>query len=210
MKNTPPLRARGRYVLASPWVANPAKLYTTVAIRGFEDLFTLGIDVYNTYYLPMGLIDGQSGFSFSAEQANKADIITLQSDDGEVIYVPDTYIQSYPNMGEVKYSHVVLSISLGPLPDQNDLTNVKAVLADQVAQVYGITPTVVEHRAASTSNPSATEHEALEAARVAAITVLETDHAKALRFQAQNVLLNQKIVALTNLLKAHHIPPFNQ
>lgn len=210
MKNTPPLRARGRYVLVTPWLANPSKLYTTVAIRGFEDLYNLGIDVYNTYYFPMGLIDGQSGFSFVAEQTNKADIITLMADDGEIIYVPDTYIQSFPNMGEVKYSHTVLSVTLGPLPDQNDLSNIKAVIADQVAQVYGITPTVLEHRAASLANPTATEHEALEAARVAAITVLETDHAKALRLQAQNTLLQQKVATLTNLLRTNGIPPFNQ
>ena len=58
MKNTPPLRARGRYVLRNPWVANPGKLYTNMAIRTFEDVYELGTDVYETYYVPMDWLTG--------------------------------------------------------------------------------------------------------------------------------------------------------
>lgn len=211
MKQTPPLRARGRYVLRAPWVANPAKLYTTLAIRTFEDVYELGFDVYDTYYVPMGLINGEvvggSPFSFSVEREQQPNIITLESDDGDIIYVPDTYISSFPNMGEVKYSHAILSISLGPLPDTNDLSFVKGALADLVAQSYGVVPTVKEHRAPSISNPTASEHQALEAARTGGITLLETDHAKVVRLQGEKALLNAKIATLTAILQANGLLP---
>jgi hypothetical protein len=210
MKNTPPLRARGRYVLRNPWVANPGKLYTNMAIRTFEDVYELGTDVYETYYVPMGLANGTvvggTPFSFATERNLQPNIITLEADDGEIIYVPDTFIQSYPNMGEVKYSHVILAVTLGALPDNNDLSYVKDEIQSLVAQIYGVNATVQEARAPSTGNPTAIEHEALEAARAAAITLLETDRAKALRLQAEKTLLQGKINTLLAILRANNIP----
>ena len=41
IKKTPPLGARGRYVLSVPWQANPNKLYTCIAVRSFADIYKL-------------------------------------------------------------------------------------------------------------------------------------------------------------------------
>lgn len=213
IKKTPPLYARGRYILSLPWVANPNKLYTCIAVRSYSDIYKLGQDVYNVFYAPMGAVVGTilggTPFNFNAEVANKPAIVTLQADDGEVIYVPDTFIQKFPDQGEVKYSHIVLSLSLGPVPDYVNLEEIKQAVAETVAGRFGFTPVVREHRAPGTDNPTAEQHEALEAARLGAITLLETDQAKVLRLLDVSAKKQESINALTNLLRRHRVPPFD-
>lgn len=208
---TPPMYARGRYVLKMPWTTVPTKLYTCLAIRSFDDIYELGIDVYETYYLPMGLIDGQpygsQVFSFTEEVAKKANIITIRSDDGEFIHVPDTYILSYPSMSDVKYSHMVLSHSLGALPDYLDLSFIKSQVANLIAHQLGVNPIVNEHRAAATENPTPVQHEALEVARLNAVTVTETDYARAQRLQGKVNLLQSEINTLIAILQANNLMP---
>lgn len=210
-KKTPPLLAKGRYTLVAPWVANPNMLYTCMAIRAFEDIYKLGYDVQTIYYHSRGLVDGSiitsPAFVFATERTKQPNIITLVGDDGSVIYVPDTFIASYPNLSEVKYSHMVLSVSLGALPDYLDLNAVKAAVSGLVAQTTGVTPTVLEHRVPSTENPTAAQHETLEVTRLAAITLLETDHAKVLRLQAEKTLLQAKINTLVQILQTNNLLP---
>lgn len=212
-KKTPPIGARGRYILTYPWQANPAKLYTCLAIRSFADIYKQGQDVYNLFYKAMGLENDQSIggeiFQFASEALLKPNMITIRSDDGETIYVPDTFIQSFPSMGEVKYSHMVLSLSLGPIPDYVSLAALKDAIADTVRDNIGVVPTVREHVAPSTDNPTPEQHEALETARLAAISMSLTDYAKWLLATAENEAKQATIHTLTSMLKSNNIPPFN-
>lgn len=210
-KKTPPLLIRGRFTLKMPWVAVPTKLYTVIAIRQFKDIYDAGIDVYSQYYQPMGLTDGApygaETFSFQSEVSQLANIVTLYADDGETIFVPDTWILKYPDSGDVKYSHVVLSLSAGAVPDYLDFSALKTMLANLVAQTTGVVVTVNEHRAPSTTQPTAAEHEVLEAARIGAITLLETDYARALRLQAVIDRQNQERATLIAILEDNSLWP---
>lgn len=212
VKKTPPLLTKGRYTVTAPYTTNPTAIYTCVAIRSFADIYQLGFDVYKTYYESMGLTNGavvgSTTFNFDAERARQPNIITLRSEDGTYLYVPDTYITSFPDMGEFLYNHMVLSVSLGALPDYLDLSALKAAVQGLVAQHFGVATAVVsEHRSPSTTNPTRTQHESLEAARLGAITLLETDHAKALRLQAERNVLQAKVTALTTILQNNGLLP---
>lgn len=201
---------RGRYVLRSPWntLAIPTKLYRTIAIRALKDLYADGIDPYLEFYFARGLTDGVSGFSYQAEQVIQANIITLIGDDGSLIYVPDTYIESFPSMDGVAYSDTILSIDLDTIPDYLDLADLKATLADVCSKVIGITPiTVLEHRAPSTTQPTPAEAEVIETARTAAITLLETDHAKVLRLQNEKAAALATIATMKAILVANSLLP---
>lgn len=214
-KKTPPILTKGRYTLISPWAASPTVFYTCVAIRSFDDIYKLGQDVQTIFYKSKGLEDGSiltsPAFSFATEKTLKPNIITLLGEDGSVIYVPDTFIASYPNMTEMEYAHMVLSVSLGALPNYLDLTAVKTAVAGVVSQFIGVAPptlVVNEHRAPATNNPTAAEHETLEVARLSAITNVETDHAKVIRLENEKAILQAQINTLIATLKANHIPPF--
>lgn len=195
-KRTPPILTRGRYVLQQPWVANPGKLYTCQAIRSFKDLYEKNIDPYTQYYEPKGLGEGV----FSDDVSANANIVTLISDNNDIIYVPDTYIASYPDMGDYEYSQMILSCSLGALPDYLDLTYLKSQVSQVASDVIGAEPEVLEHRGPSTGAVSASEHETLEAARLSAISQRETTYAQLQRAQTTIANQQQQIETLEQIL----------
>lgn len=173
IKFTPMMYARGKYELKTPWIANVAKIYTCIAIRSFEDIYKQGEDVYKTYYeqyVREGDVIGGTAFNFEAETELLPNICTLRSEDNELIYVPDTFILSFPNTTMVPYSNVVIGINLGPLPDELDLLHIEGLLKDNVLKHFGVNAEVNAMRLPMSSNPSPEEHEQLEIVRQAAIT----------------------------------------
>lgn len=184
-KRTPPLLTKGRYQLKMPWQADNTKLYVCHAIRSFKDLYERQIDVFSEYYEPKGLTETE----FDVDVEARANIVTLIADDDSIIYVPDTYIVSYPDMGNYQYSHMVLSTSMGPLPDYLDLEYLKGQISNLVSDVIGASAEVQEHRAPHTGVITPAHHESLEVARLAAIEARETDYA---RLQAAQVQLDEK------------------
>ena len=205
---TPTIGSKGRYTLSLPWTANAAKLYECEAIRSFDDIYELGVDVYQEYYVPMGLVDNTvvSGnlFLFKEQRDAKVCIITLRStDDGEYIYVPDSYISNSPVSSVKPYSHIVLSVDCGALPDSLDLSALKSDLSDLAKGYLGITTPgnlVLENRAASTNQPTVIEGDALDVARLAAVTIKKSFQQLYLEEQAKNQRNEEIITALTQKL----------
>ena len=196
-KLTPPLLTKGRYTLISPFVAETTNLYTCVAIRTFEECREAGINVLDLYYLPLGL----TNVEYSRDLNAKATLITLFSDDLKPLYVPDTYIETYPNLGQVNYNHVVLSVSLSSVPDFLDFSNLKLLMSSLVSDVTGVVPKVAIHKAASKGVITPEQHETIEVARVAAITHRTTDRAELLKANAKVTALETQNKILTKLLK---------
>lgn len=172
-KMTPLMYARGTYELKSPWSVPAKKIYTCIAIRSFEDIYKQNEDVYTAYYKPY-IIDGSdvngTTFSFATEAKNLPNIVTLRSEDNELIYVPDTYISSYPKTDLVPYSNVVVALGFGPLPDELDLSGINQTLIDNVKKYFGVTSTASIMRLPLSTNPTSEEHTQNETLRLGAIT----------------------------------------
>lgn len=203
---TPPLNATGRFTAAAPFdtVVFETVAYQAVALRRFDDIVELGEDVYAKYYQPFGLTEIQ----FKQDERNSVVLVSLMNPSGEIVYVPDSYILSYPNQGDVKYNHVVLSVSLGILPDFLDLTFAKQQLASIASDTIGVNAAVKEHIAPTVGSVTPDQHELMEVARIARITNRRTDRAKALEAQAQITALQQRILALETIItEAGLLPP---
>lgn len=195
MRQTPLLNAKGFYEFNKPWDVKQGVIYECIAIRSFSDIYKLGVDVYEQYYKPVGLVIGKTvdgsdtGFNFEAEAAKTPNIITLRGSDGSMIYIPDTYITKVPTTDLEPYSHVVLGVSLGPLPDAVNLDNIKRDVAAMVAARIGINATVHVCRSALVSHPTNAEHLLLEKARKVGLPpVIPT-------LQAELDTANQELVA---------------
>lgn len=201
---TPPLNTRGRYILKAPWSADPKVVYTCKAIRSFEDLYKLGQDVERTYYHLMGLTP-ESGFSFAEEQQREPNLITLMGSDGSVIYVPDTYISSYPDTDVVNYQHVVLSASLGALPDYLDLGALTHEVGTLIASMMGVSVEVKPMICPSINVPTREQHETLEAARTGSITMFENDYTRVAEERLKNQKLQEKVDLLTDILVKNNL-----
>ncbi len=178
MKNTPMVYARGRYEVASPWVlAQPVQDYTCYAVRSFTDLIELGIDPYDEYYAPMGV--GRN--RYEKDVANAASIVTLISEDGRyTIYIPDTFITSYPDMNSVPYSDMVLQVIIRKIPEDFDLEYIGADIKELVDAKVGSPEnnTVAVTKFPVTERISLQSAEALETARLSSITDVDNWYAK--------------------------------
>ncbi len=199
----PPIGTRGVYSLNSPWTTTPGVVYTCAAIRRFVDLANLGTDVYETYYAPSGLTQSD----YEQDRRNDEVIVTLISETTAPIYVPSSYIAAFPDQSFRNYHHVVLSASLGPLPDYIDLTFVREQVATAVSEVVGQEATVHLSVAPMRGTVSPEEHEVLEAARQAAITNRTTDYARFLEVSQENTQLHQRLAIAETLLKENGLIP---
>jgi hypothetical protein len=194
--NVPPPGTRGLYSLKAPFTTVPNQLYSCGAIRYFKDIQNQGIDIYEHYYQPKGLLQSD----YTRDLAADVVIVSLISDSQAPIYVPSSYILSYPGLTSFNYQYVVLSLALGALPDTLDLTFLKNQLATAASAVIGVLPTVFENVAASTGVVTPVQHDALEAARQAAVTNSTTDYAKYIEERAKRIVLEEKLAALEELI----------
>ena len=115
---TPPLGAFGKYTLKAPWTTVDKIAYKCVSLRRVEEIVKSGKDIHDTFYRPMGL-----ELSVANEDILKGVVfVGLLGTDGSRIYVPDTYIEGYPDQTAITYDYTVMSVDLGPQPSDMDLT----------------------------------------------------------------------------------------
>ena len=199
---TPPLLAQGFFTVRAPYSVNAALLYEVIAIRSFSDIFKKNEDVYTVYYKRYGLTDGQNGFVFQNEVKAGANIITLLGKDGSYVYVPDTFITKYPDTTATPYRHVILSVSLGPLPDTFDTTTLVAQLQSLAAGVTGVSNPVVNIALAPVlSNPTATQAAQMEQTRLGNISINQTPQQLADQYAQTNSDLTNQNQLYTEMLQ---------
>lgn len=203
MSMIPPPGTRGLYSLKAPFKTEPAVLYTCAAIRNFPDLQNHGEDVFALYYEPLNLTQAD----YAADRASGAYLVTLTSDTTAPLYVPTSYILSFPNLSSQPYKWIVLSVSCGMLPDSLDLTFAKDQLAATLSDVIGTTVTVQVGSAPYTGVVTPDQHQVLEAARQAMIKNRTTDYAHVVRLTDVNASLTQRLAILEALCKKEGILP---
>lgn len=201
VKRTPPIAVKGQFKLITPWSVDADRFYECNAIRSFPELLERHVDIFATVYEPMGL----DVSIYERDRLMGANIITLMSDLHPVIHVPDTYIESYPDMSGMEYHHIVLSASLGAVPSYLDLSFLQQQMLNVVTEVVGVTPKVEIHSAPHTGFINFDQHTVLEANRRAAISQIKTDHGKLKDVQDQNAALIEKVRILEQVIKDNNL-----
>lgn len=204
---SPEYGVTGRFVLKAPFSLNAAILYTVIAKRSFADCERRGDDVYRKYYLDSaGIADGVNGFSFDTERANGVQIITLQGQDGSFYWVPSSYIASWPTVSEVNYHQLILTCSLGALPENFEFQNVIDELQDTVRGLTGVSGAEVEVIVAPvTANPTAEEHLDMERTRLGNISINSSVKEQLVTSQQEAADLRVYIGQLESILRANNI-----
>lgn len=198
MRMTPPIGISGLFTLRTPFTTAENTFYTVTAIRKFSEIISRGQDPVQMVYAPVGLGTEEYSADYHAEAA----VICLKSTTGELIYVPDTYIESYPDQGGVPYSRMILSASLGMFPEFRSVDDIKQAVISALEAKTGITPEVFVSRAPTTNYVSDEQHESLTQARLNAITTNETDAAKIIRLNDQVQTLQNKINELNLVIES--------
>lgn len=133
--NTPPIDVVGAFVLRTPFVATPGENYQCQSIRGFQEIIAQGEDPKVLFYDVHG-IQGD----YDADALNAVNIVTLLSDNEDPIYVPSSYIISFPTTTTVPYSRTLVTADLGLLPDSVEILDFITHVAQGAALVSGMNP----------------------------------------------------------------------
>lgn len=203
-RKTPSMGVSGTFILRDPFVANPAKSYTVVALRTFQELVARGQDPLALIYTPVTLTQS----AYNSDKAEGALVVCLKDNTGNLIYVPDTWIDSYPNMGSVTYSRLVLGVSMGMWPEYRDLTDVIQAIKEAVRSKIGVDAEVVITRSVATDAVSEAQHAQLTAARENAVIENETDTAKIIRLSdelaARDATIAEQDLIIQTLVEAQN------
>jgi hypothetical protein len=171
-------------------------LYTALELRTFRGLNYAGEDVYAKYYEPKGLTQAD----YKADLAAGATLVVLAGDNGDIVYVPDTRILSYPNGNVAQYGSMIVSASLGPLRLDIDQVFIKSKVAEVLSDIIGLEPTVYIDVLANPSVLTQEQADSAEAARVAQIKDRSTTYAQLLDLQAKYAIAQDQIEQLQALL----------
>lgn len=195
----PPIGATGSYNLLEPFGAalHPNTLYKLSAVRYFVDIENNGGNVYELYYKPYGLTEQ----NVATDRQNNVAILTLITTNYAPLYVPTSYVKTYPNQEVKPYSQYILTLSLGPLPDDVILEPTMAAVAAAASDTIGVTPTVHVGVMPLSDVISPEENENREATRNAAITNRTTDFARLREANATIASLNQQIQIYQKICK---------
>lgn len=195
----PAVGTKGRFVLESPFAAamQPNTLYTLEAVRRFEDIESFGQNIYEQFYKPFQLSEA----SLSSDRSNGAMIVTLMTSDAPPLYVPTSYIKSYPDLSYRPYNQYIAVLSLGPLADDTLFDSMIQGLKNTTSEFIGVEPEVNIAFMPLSDIITPEQHENLEATRQAAISNRTTDYARLFEVLSQNALLQQRIAILEKIVK---------
>lgn len=204
MNLIPPIGATGVYQLLAPFNAQivGGGIYECMAVRTLTDIITLGLDPYTEYYEPNSL----SEVTYKNHLAAKGCIVSLRSSSGKWIYVPSHYILSYPNIGGIRYTGLVLSANIGPVPDSLALGPVRQKITDVINEYIGVNTSVNVVAVTDTKLIAQDIATAIEANRQANIANVRTDYSRYLEEKARADAYQVKLTELENYIAAN-IPP---
>lgn len=191
----PPINTVGIWKVKLPYTVKATMPYWLIAIRMFEDITLMGMDVYKTFYEPYikegDLIPGTSDtFSFQDEITKEARILTIQTEAGETLYIPSTFVDQFPETDVVLYRPMILSINLGLFRDDTDYSILVQALEEACLVNAGVDNVQIAiHAAPATGGLSVDEMEAIELARQNKMSQYETNIEKVIRLEAENAQL---------------------
>lgn len=193
-RKTPPIGAYGAYKLKQPWVTAVGQNYRCTALLRLEHFTKTDRNVFELIYAPMGL----SQDVFTADQQADVIIVDLLATNGDRIYVPDTYIDSYPDQSSIVYNYTVLSIDIGPQPSTIDLSTCLSDVKDVVSKYTGIDSkniTTDVHTAISNTSMTQEQYIAARNAQINALATIQTKDQQIAQLQktiqSQNSVINQ-------------------
>lgn len=194
----PPPGTKGLFLLRSPFATVEGLVYHVSAQRSFEDLIRRGIDPIELVYKPVGLGEAE----YTADSESGAYVITLLTPSDKAIFVPDTYIDSYPDMGVIPHSWVVVSASCGMLPDTYPTEALEQAMKEVISDHTGVEANVFISRAPVTQAITQEQYVQNVAARNAAIKTRVSTYAENIALKKRNDDLEASELELLSLIEA--------
>lgn len=131
----PVVGSSGFYDFVSPFHIHAENnvRYTCRAIRQLSDYLANNEDPEEDIYKTYGIED-----DYETHLAENVYIVSLQSTTGHFLYIPHTYINSYPSTDGVPYRSVMLQFSLPSMPVSQTYEDLVSELKDLITARLGV------------------------------------------------------------------------
>lgn len=201
---TPQLGATGIWKLREPFNTQliDGVRYTCMGIRTLADIRADGKDPYAQYYAPHQL----DRAIYDLDVKVNVSIVSLQPDSGQMVYVPTTYINSFPSVGGQPYRVLALAAHLEALPDNLDLSGCIIAIKNIIKDTLGVESTITQVQLSDVEMIDSATAQNLETARQLNIQNKTTDTSKLMAAQAQVAALQQQLGVLQQYIKDHLAP----
>jgi hypothetical protein len=174
--------------------------YEVTGVRTLQDIVASGQDPFALYYSPFGL----DQTVYTSDVSNNVCILSLTASDGEVVYVPNSYLISLPIAMGVPYATMMVGINLGALPQDLSLTYFMDQVAELAHNILGVSAAEVRAmRASAITYLSVEDADTIETARQVVMDNVTTEMARRIAAETALNALQQKYNDLEAFTLAH-------
>lgn len=203
----PSLRASGKFIALAPFdkVVDPDVFYTVEAIRTIPEMQALKLDLFKLVWEPVGSTEPDYQTSVQTAISQNAAIISLTSRGRGPVYLPSTFIKSFPLVDGVVYDHLALIVDLGACPPsmKGKVQNAIDHINNYVKMSFGIKdPTTTIGVVPTRGYVSKETANAWEKSRLLQIQEEPSDAVRLNTLQVENSQLKIYIQELEALVKA--------
>ena len=199
----PVVGVKGKYVVATPYTTLvPSTIdYECIAVQEFKHLNALGVDPYETVYLPVQLTRENA----AEDEKVGVRIVTLMTASGVTVRVPSRYITGIPDSTALKYVNTSIVALLSAMPENTSVSTLTTTIAALIENTLGITPNVKLVKYGVSEAVTEVEHQAVVASRNRRMTTQTNPIKEALDYKAKYEAEKAKRVELEKLLIQHGI-----
>ena len=186
----PDIGLKGKYELLTPWENDETLIYSCERVSTILD-FRLAseVDVLKEIYIDNGL--SEDDYSYAIK--NNIKIVTLKTDKEVYIEIPDNYIKKIPDLAFVPYKQYIISLNLGLLPADIDLSSTVDELSSVVMKTENVIVKPIVHSYRSNRFVDWATHLEMEENRKSGITPYQTTWERIIELEKRNKALSDAL-----------------
>jgi hypothetical protein len=171
----PQIGSTGVFRVRHPFdtIVNPTGVYECSGIRLISELLSYTDSVVDKYYYTYGLTKDD----YERDRDAVESIVTLKNGN-DYIYIPSSYIISFPDVTGIPYHVITLAVTLGAIPVGADLSTITDKISNLLTDTNGVVPVIVPVETSQVQYVSYDEDKLIKAKRAALISDRLTDTAK--------------------------------
>lgn len=114
--------------------------YTISSLVPIREMIANNLNPKETIYAPFGILD-----KYEEDVENNIDIVSIQKEGSfEYIYLPISYITPKTDTKKIKFVEKLLIFSIGSVPVDYDLENLKGYVKDTISGMSGLNVVIKE------------------------------------------------------------------
>jgi hypothetical protein len=171
----PQIGSTGVFRVRHPFdtIVNPTGAYECSGIRLISELLSYTDSVVDKYYYVYGLTRDD----YTRDRDAGESIVTLKNGN-DYIYIPASYIISFPDVTGIPYHVITLAVTLGAIPVGADLSTITDKISNLLTDTNGVVPDIVPVETSQVQYVSYDDDKLIKAKRAALISDRLTDTAK--------------------------------